>query len=44
MGKGPVVVQERVRLIDGELMVESSPSRGSPAGPIPQHKDRIVPD
>jgi signal transduction histidine kinase len=29
MGKGPIVIRERVRLIGGELTVESSPSRGS---------------
>jgi signal transduction histidine kinase len=29
MGKGPMVIRERVRLIDGELTIESSPSRGA---------------
>jgi signal transduction histidine kinase len=29
MGKGPMVIHERVRLIEGELTVESSPSQGS---------------
>jgi signal transduction histidine kinase len=29
LGKGPVVIGERVRLIDGELTVESSPGQGS---------------
>jgi signal transduction histidine kinase len=29
MGQGPVVIRERVRLIAGELTVESSPSRGA---------------
>jgi len=29
VGKGPVVIGERVRLIDGELTVESNPGRGS---------------
>ena len=29
MGKGPMVIRERVRLIGGELTVESSPGRGS---------------
>jgi signal transduction histidine kinase len=28
-GKGPVVIQERVRLIEGELTIESNPGRGS---------------
>jgi len=29
MGKGPVVIKERVRLIDGELTIESNPGRGA---------------
>ena len=29
MGKGPVVIKERVRLIDGELTIESNPGKGS---------------
>lgn len=29
LGKGPVVIRERVRLIEGELTVESTPGRGS---------------
>ena len=29
MGKGPVVIKERVRLIAGELTIESTPGRGS---------------
>ena len=29
MGKGPVVIKERIRLIDGELTIESNPGRGS---------------
>jgi signal transduction histidine kinase len=28
-GKGPLVIKERVRLIDGELTIESNPGRGS---------------
>ena len=28
-GKGPLVIKERVRLIDGELTIESTPGRGS---------------
>jgi signal transduction histidine kinase len=28
-GKGPVVIRERVRLIAGELTVESSPGQGT---------------
>jgi signal transduction histidine kinase len=29
MGKGPMVIRERVRLIEGELTIESDPSRGA---------------
>ena len=29
MGKGPLVIKERVRLIEGELTIESSPGQGS---------------
>jgi signal transduction histidine kinase len=29
MGKGPLVIKERVRLIDGELTIESNPGRGA---------------
>jgi signal transduction histidine kinase len=29
MGKGPSVIKERVRLIEGELTIESNPGRGS---------------
>ena len=29
IGKGPLVIKERVRVIDGELTIESSPGRGS---------------
>lgn len=29
MGKGPVVIKERVRLIEGELTIESNPGQGS---------------
>jgi len=29
MGKGPLVIKERVRLIEGELTIESNPGRGS---------------
>ncbi|GAC1430990.1 MAG: sensor histidine kinase [Terriglobales bacterium] len=29
LGRGPVVIRERVRLIEGELTVESTPGRGS---------------
>jgi len=40
VGKGPVVIGERVRLIDGELTVESNPGRGSRLEvSIPQHRE-----
>jgi signal transduction histidine kinase len=29
VGKGPLVIKERVRLIEGELTIESNPGRGS---------------
>jgi signal transduction histidine kinase len=29
MGKGPMVIKERVRLIDGELTIESTPGQGA---------------
>jgi two-component system, NarL family, sensor histidine kinase DegS len=29
MGKGPAVIKERVRLIEGELTIESHPGQGS---------------
>ena len=29
LGKGPLVIKERIRLIDGELTIESNPGRGS---------------
>jgi signal transduction histidine kinase len=40
MGKGPVVIKERVRLIAGELTIESNPGRGSRLEiNIPQKRD-----
>jgi two-component system, NarL family, sensor histidine kinase DegS len=40
MGKGPVVIRERVRLIAGELTVESDPSRGSRLEvTVPRHRE-----
>jgi signal transduction histidine kinase len=42
MGQGPVVIRERVRLIAGELTVESSPSRGSRLEvTVPRHREVI---
>jgi signal transduction histidine kinase len=29
LGKGPLVIKERVRLIEGELTIESNPGHGS---------------
>ncbi len=29
LGKGPMIIKERIRLIEGELTIESSPGRGS---------------
>jgi signal transduction histidine kinase len=38
--KGPVVIKERVRLIEGELTIESNPGRGSRLEiTVPQQKD-----
>ncbi len=40
MGKGPLVIRERVRLIEGELTIESNPSRGARLEvSVPQHRD-----
>jgi signal transduction histidine kinase len=40
LGKGPVVIGERVRLIEGELTVESNPGRGSRLEvAIPPHQE-----
>jgi len=40
LGQGPVVIRERVRLIAGELTVESSPSRGSRLEvTVPRHRE-----
>jgi signal transduction histidine kinase len=42
MGKGPVVIKERVRLIEGELTVESNPGRGSRLEiNIPQKREAV---
>jgi len=40
MGKGPLVIKERVRVIEGELTIESTPGRGSRLEiSIPQRRD-----
>lgn len=40
MGKGPMVIRERVRLIGGELTIESNPGRGARLEvSVPQHRD-----
>ncbi len=43
IGKGPVVIKERVRLIEGDLTVESNPGRGSRLEiSVPQKKREVV--
>ena len=40
MGKGPMVIRERVRLIEGELTIESNPGRGAKIEiSVPQHRE-----
>jgi len=40
MGKGPLVIRERVRLIGGELTIESDPSRGARLEiKVPRHRE-----
>jgi signal transduction histidine kinase len=40
LGKGPTVIMERVRLIEGELTIESNPSRGARLEiRVPNHRD-----
>jgi signal transduction histidine kinase len=40
MGKGPMVIRERVRLIEGELTIESNPGRGARLEiSVPQHRE-----
>ncbi len=40
MGKGPMVIRERVRLIEGELTLESNPGRGAKLEiSVPQHRE-----
>jgi signal transduction histidine kinase len=42
MGKGPVVIKERVRLISGELTLESNPGQGSRLEiTIPQTREAV---
>jgi signal transduction histidine kinase len=39
-GKGPMVIRERVRLIEGELTVESNPGQGSRLEiSVPKHRE-----
>jgi signal transduction histidine kinase len=41
-GKGPVIIRERVRLIEGELTVESNPGQGSRLEvTIPQQQEAV---
>jgi signal transduction histidine kinase len=43
IGKGPVVIKERVRLIEGDLTVESNPGHGSRLEiSVPQKKPEVV--
>ena len=40
MGKGPLVIRERVRLIEGELTIESNPGRGAKLEiTVPRHRE-----
>jgi signal transduction histidine kinase len=40
MGKGPLIIRERVRLIEGELTIESNPSRGARLEVrVPKHRE-----
>jgi len=40
LGKGPLIIKERVRLIEGELTIESNPGRGSRLEiHVPQKRD-----
>jgi len=40
MGKGPMVIRERVRLIEGELTIESNPGRGTKLEiTVPRHRE-----
>jgi signal transduction histidine kinase len=40
MGKGPLVIRERVRLIEGELTIESNPGRGAKIEiTVPRHRE-----
>jgi len=42
MGKGPVVIKERVRLIAGELTIESNPGQGSRLEiSVPQKREAV---
>jgi signal transduction histidine kinase len=42
LGKGPLVIRERVRLIEGELTIESNPGRGSRLEiSIPQRREVV---
>ena len=40
IGKGPMVIRERVRLIEGELTIESNPGRGARLEiNVPKHRE-----
>jgi signal transduction histidine kinase len=39
MGEGPLIIRERVRLIDGDLTLESNPNQGARLGiTVPRHR------
>jgi signal transduction histidine kinase len=42
IGKGPMVIRERVRLIEGELTIESNPGRGTRLEiSVPKHREAV---
>lgn len=42
MGRGPLVIRERVRLIEGELTIESNPGRGARLEvTVPKHREAV---
>jgi len=42
LGKGPIVIKERVRLIEGELTIESNPGKGSRLEiNVPQKREEV---
>ena len=42
-GKGPLVIRERVRLIEGDLTIESNPGKGARLEvSVPQKREAVV--